>query len=185
MRDSMARRESKRTDLRLLQFIGPDKLESVVRSVTLRDEKSIFPYRDAKIEIEPVEFGQITPMALYTMKRRLEENLELYDALMITYALNLWDLPGLLKFRYNSPEEQVISPPLIEVYREREKTEYIFGLVDGLHRCIVAHDLGYKRIRTIVVSNVQYPLVPLPTGWNEIKVFEHNPTRSEKEEISL
>jgi hypothetical protein len=170
-RQTSLERISKRYNkLQIVSFQDLDEVIRRMRGVKLLYENSIHPYEYSKVRLQVVELVKITPMALYIMKGRLEETLEFHDALMAKYAFGLWDLPGLLKFRYNSTSVQKIAPPLIEVYKERGdiSNSYIWGLVDGLHRFRVAESLGYNKVWAMIVHDVGYPLVPLPVAWKEI-----------------
>jgi hypothetical protein len=101
---------------------------------------------------------------------------------MAKFAFGLWDLPGLLHYRYNSSKVRKIAPPIIEVYDEKDKPSQspVWGLVDGLHRFIVAQKLGYDQVRALVALKVKYPLVPLPVEWDEIQEYQEMPDDEEK-----
>lgn len=174
---SMARVANKSFELEIVAFHAWDELEHTLRSVPLLYNRAIHPYRHAKLELRLVDLDALSPLALYVLRNRLEDVLELHDALMVTYCVGIWDLPGLLEFRYNSEEVQRIAPPIVEKYVE---TAYpgnpqLMGLVDGLHRCTAARNAGLSGVRAVVTSDVPYPLVPLPVNWAEIRTYEdHN-----------
>jgi hypothetical protein len=176
--NSIERLASKSFELEIVAFHNWDELDRILRSVPLLYDRAIHPYRGAMLESRLVDLDALSPMALYVMRNRLEEVLELHDALMVTYCLGIWDLPGLLEFRYNSAEVQIISPPIVEKYVETAHPDnpHLMGLLDGLHRCSVARDTRLSRVRAIVASDVPFPLVPLPVDWEEIRTYEnHNP----------
>ena len=112
-------------------------------------------------------------MALYVLRSRLDEVLQLHDALMATHCFGIWDLPGLLRFRYNSERIQTIAPPVVEDYVDTacSGSPRLMGLVDGLHRCFAARESGLTRARAIVASDVPYPLVPLPVNWADVRTY--------------
>lgn len=171
--DSVARMLNRSFSLRIDAFHGWDSLEQELRSCTLRDDGSIYPYKAARLRPEMAEINKLRPLALYVLENRLDEVLELHDALMVQYCFGLWDLPGWMEFRYNAPERQMIAPPLVEEYVEKEafsSPRPVAGLVDGLHRCMAVRRGGLGRIRAIVASGVPYPLVPLPAEWRKVKV---------------
>ena len=145
-------------------------------------DRTLHPYRAAKLGLAAVRLESLTPMALYILRKRVEEVLELHDALMVAYALGIWDLPGLLRFRYNSDDLQWIAPPLVEDYVETTwlGAPRIQGLVDGLHRCTAAREIGLQQVYAIVAANVPYPLVPLPVHWADVMKYEDRdpPTRT-------
>lgn len=171
--DSVVRMKSRSFSLRIDAFHGWDSLEHELRLCTLRDDTSMYPYKTAALRPEMAEIDKVRPLALYVLENRLEEVLELHDALMVQYCFGLWDLPGWMEFRYNSPRHQVIAPPLVEEYVEDKafsRRRSVAGLVDGLHRCMVVRLSGPGRIRAIVASAVPYPLVPLPARWRKVKL---------------
>lgn len=170
---SVALMKSRSFSLRIDAFHGWDSLERELGWCTLRDDRSIYPYKAARLRPEIAEINKLRPLALYVLENRLDEVLELHDALMVQYCFGLWDLPGWMEFRYNSPRRQVIAPPLVEEYVEDKafsRRRSVAALVDGLHRCMAARRRGLGRIRAIVASGVPYPLVPLPVQWPKVKV---------------
>jgi hypothetical protein len=165
-------------NLEIDNFCNWKELEDYMRAVPLTGDNSIKPFRQADIQIKGIDLNTVFPMALYVISHRVEECIELFDALMVKYALGLWDLPGLLEFKYNSAETQRIAPPLIERYNETagfNGHNHLLGLVDGLHRCTAARNCGNERIRAIVASNVPYPLVPLPVGGESVRQYDSPP----------
>lgn len=178
---SIARLAGKAFDLQIVAFHAWGELENILRSVPLLYDRTIQPYRQAKIQLGLVDLSALSPMALYVLRSRLEEVLELHDALMVAYCLGIWDLPGLLEFRYNSKDVQRIAPPIVEDYVETAwpNNPRLMGLMDGLHRCAAARNVGLSRARVIVASDVPFPLVPLPADWAEIRTYEdRNPPPS-------
>lgn len=175
---SIARLADKAFDLQIEAFHARNELEDTLRSAPLLYDRAIRPYSHAKIQFVLVDLDALSPMALYVLRSRLEEVLELHDALMVTYCLGIWDLPGLLEFRYNSEEVQRLAPPVVEEYVETAwpGNPRLMGLVDGLHRCIAARDAGLSRVRAVVASDVPYPLMPLPVHWDEVRTYDdYNP----------
>ncbi len=153
-RDSLARLAGRTFDLQLNAFHNWRELEDTLRSVPLIYDRTLHPYRAAELKLAAVRLEALTPMALYILRKRVDEVIELHDALMVAYALGIWDLPGLLRFRYNSDDLQWIAPPLVEDYVETmwPGTPRILGLVDGLHRCTAAREIGLQQVHAIVAA---------------------------------
>lgn len=165
-------------NLEINSFCNWNELQDYLREVPLTGDNSIKPFQQAKMQLKQIDLNAVFAMALYVIRHRVTECLELFDAFMIKYALGLWDLPGLLEFKYNSAATQRIAPPLIESYFETAGSNgqnHILGLVDGLHRCTAARNTGNDRIRAMVVSNVSYPLVPLPVEWESVRQYDSPP----------
>lgn len=179
---SVSRSRQQIFQIELKAYYNWPQLESALREVRLSGDPTIIPYRNAHIKSKVWSLSQINPMALYVLEERLQETLELYDALMIAYGINLFDLPSLLEFSYNGMDAQVIAAPVIEQYEETDSLprRVVAGLVDGLHRCQVARDLGLTHIRAITVSGVPFPLVPLPASWHEVITYNEIPPKDKK-----
>ncbi len=174
----------KEVSLQLVAYRGWRELVATLRQVKLKYDKQLLPYRTATVDSQVVSLDDITPMALYVMKKRLDETIELYDAMMVTYGLSLFDLAGLLTFCYNDLDRQTIGPPLLERYHESHPRAIqkgnVIGLVDGLHRCYSARRLGFKQVRAVGISSVSYPLVPLPARWDLVQVYDQPPPPDQK-----
>lgn len=180
---SLARMAHKTFDLQVICCHGWDTVDSTLRATTLLYDRSLHPYQAAEIASELVNLNDVSPMALYVLSSRVAEVIELHDALMIQYGFGIWDLPGLLEFRYNTAKSQILAPPVIEEYRETHWPDapIIKGLVDGLHRCTAARQVGVSRIRASFTSNVPLPLVPLPAEWSEVQAHSQNEQLSDSQ----
>lgn len=165
-------------DLQIMAFYGWKELEATLRSVVLRGDNALKPYETADLSLRTVDLEAVSPMALYVMKSRLDENRELYDAMMAKYSLGLWDLPGLLQFKYCSDGIQSIAPPVVESYVETaypgEPTR-VLGILDGLHRCTLARDSGMQSVKVVCVSDVPYPPLPISVDWDAIRQYDKTP----------
>jgi len=175
--DSQRNLSNKKCNLEIVRLFSWDMLEQTLRAAPLQGDKSMRPYKNARLSSCVLPIAALTPMSLYVNQTRLSEVLELRDAFMNTFCLELSDLPGLLEYKYNSDKIQRLAPPLVETYTETARPGHplLHGLVDGLHRCYVARDLGLSKVRAIVVSNVHYPLVPLPASWAEVVACSDKP----------
>lgn len=161
---------------------SPVQLERILREIALRHDKKLLPYQNASIALKFLPKKQISPLAMYVIRKRLEETVELHDIMLATYGISIYDLPVRLGFRYNDDDVQYISPPVVEKFSDNSMTANapINILVDGLHRCLCAFK-EYSRIRCIELNNVEFPLIALPVAWDDVKILEQSPTkRSEK-----
>ena len=61
------------------------------------------------------------------------------------------------------------------MYNENSRTQCKDGKgrVDGLHRCTVSRELGVTRIYALFTRRAKYPLVPLPTEWKQVRVYDY------------
>lgn len=176
-RESLARLGNIETDFEITYLSDWQALQRQLRAVPLSGDRSIKPYETADLRLEVIDISAVTPMALYVVRHRLEECLELYDVLMKKYALGLWDLPGLMEFRFNTIDQR-IAPPIIESYAETNnlaEPRQVLGLLDGLHRCTTARRNQAGRIRVVFVEHVLFPLVPLPVEWRLVNEYDAPP----------
>jgi len=172
----------------LVAFHGWGQLEARLRGCPLTGDKAIRPYQVANVRSQLVEIDGLKPLALYVIRRRLGEVLELHDALMTQHCLGLWDMPGCVELRYKSDAIQVIAPPVVEEYVEDKgqfRGERIRGLVDGLHRCFSARESGVRRARALLVSGIQHPLVPVAVDWGDVSIFDKRRYRYESRQQFL
>lgn len=183
LRDASVERMARRSfSFEIAAFHPWDSLEAELRSCTLRYDRSIRPYQTAEIRSEIMDIEALTPLGLYVLENRLEQVRQLHDALMTRYCLGLWDMPGRMQFRYNSPMIETIAPPIVEQYVEEKAystPRRLSGIVDGLHRCVAARNLGIRRIRVLIACGVPYPLVPLPVAWEDVHLVRKRRYRYE------
>lgn len=184
-RDDARQRGSDPNSLLLVRFYPWQLVEQRLRSCQLAKDGTIHPYRDAVISTRVLPISDLAPMALYLNRQNLTGVRELQDALMLRYCLSLWDLPGLVCVRHSQRGELFIGPPVVERYTEtaREGHPLVNGILDGLHRCSVALEVGLDAVRVALVSGVPYPPLPLPVDWNEIKVVETTPATERKRRL--
>ena len=167
--------------LEIVEFHPWPRLEKLLRMVPLLHNADILPYEKANMLCSLQEIKSLAPLSSYIMKDRLEEVEELHHAFMVTFCFGLWDLPGLVMFKYNNKAEQVLAPPLVEVHekavarKNRElftKGELDNVLIDGLHRAMAAEKNSLRRLRAVVISSVKYPPMAVAKDWGAAKVYE-------------
>jgi len=183
--ESLERGGRDKPNLEMHRFHPWTSLGERLRSCHLLYDRSIHPYRHARIRSQVVNLDDLSPLALYVVESRLREVLELHDVLMSEYCVGLWDLPGLLEYSYNSPQEQLLAPPVVERYTETALPGHplVNGLMDGLHRCWQASRLGLTGVRGIVVTGVPYPPLPLPTSWDDVQCVEAPPEKGKRRKL--
>ena|SRR3989344_2071696 len=64
----------------------------------------------------------------------------------------------------------VVAPPVVEI------SDGVPAIVDGLHRCALARNLG-EPVSVILVDGVnpQYPIISTPVTWNEVVEYYQKP----------
>lgn len=157
---------------RLTRFEEWATLQNTLARTPLNGDRSLFPYAGAHIESRLLPLKDLSPLSRYVLKPQIELHKVIREALFANYALDVFDLAGIAEFTL--PDRQIrIAPPIIECYQETQGSikGIIWGLVDGLHRCCAARELGITHIRVVVISNIapQFPLVPLPVQWQDVE----------------
>lgn len=150
-----------------------EQLVDTLRCIELRGDARLRPYEEATVQSRLVEIDSLCPTAYYVLNPQLDIGTRLRQRFLASYALDPFDLSGIVDLSYGG-EECRIAPPLVEVYTERRgplKGKRVRALVDGLHRCVNARSLGFSRIRAVVISGISehLPLVPLPLRWDDVR----------------
>jgi len=161
-----------------------EQLVDALRRIKLHGDGNLHPYQEATIESRLVEIESLSPLAYYALTSQLEIGNQLRQRFLTHYALDPFDLSGIVDLT-NGDEECRIAPPLVELYTEQKsllKGKRVWALVDGLHRCLNAKHLGFSRIRGVVISNIpeHLPLVPLPLRREDVKLVDKIPKETGK-----
>jgi len=182
---------AKSFSLEIVEFRPWNQLEGLIRRVPLLGDREIRPYEKANISCSLLAISTLAPLANYVMKDRLEEVKELHLAFMVTHCFGLWDLPGLVRFKYNSESEQVLAPPIVEIHEKRDvrrnnkryaKGELDYVLIDGLHRAMAAEKNSLRQLRAVVISGVDYPPMAFAKDWGGTKKYKNPPSDAKKRE---
>ena len=180
---SLQRLGGKPNNLEILQYENWLQLNAKLKSVSLKGAQDLLPYRHAIMESAILRFAEANPIARYAQVVRVEKAVKLYDIFMAAYCISLWDLAGIVYFRYNSEHKiRRIAPPIVETYMETQVgiPRQVHAIVDGLHRCLAARRIGFESIRTVRIIEAAYPLMALPVGWDEVQECEALPSHNEK-----
>lgn len=155
-----------------------EELEGILRQVKLKGDPTLFPYVTARIESQAFRIEEVYPLSLYVLSDSVQLHRELRELFLANYALDLLDLSGIIEFR-TEEGEHLISPPLVEISKPDGDKPL---LVDGINRFLLAREVGVPRVRSIVIAGVpdHFPLVPLPSRWDEVCVHETVPPEIEK-----
>lgn len=171
------------SDCNLTSYKDWNHLVNYLRRVSLRGDPTLFPYASAEISSKLISIETLNPLSFYVLKSQIEFQQHIHQSLMNKYALDIFNLSGVIEFNLDKLPI-TLAPPIVERYKETtgKIKGHIYALVDGLHRCYTAKQLGLKSIRVILITNVapQFPLVPLPLAWEQIKPVSKVPEISQK-----
>lgn len=155
-------------------------LKRSLRDVRIKGDPSIKPYKNAEIKMRTELISSLSPLALYVICENLDRQKNTAFQLMNQYALGLWDLSGWISFRIDHGSSIEMIPPLVEFYEERDdelSRRMVSGIVDGLHRITAAKEQGIRQTNVVEISNVPWPLPPLPVDWSEVRVLDTVPPK--------
>ena len=161
--------------MEILHFTPKDQLIEQVRNTTMLADKSVYPYKNADICIEEMPINEFLPTQLYILKKHMEIQNKLRDALLE----NKYDtlrLYGAILLK-NSGLIVGMMPPIVE-----DDCEFGPCLLDGTHRAYLAKQLGMNCLSVLHISGVSKdtPMIPLPNRWDEIIEYDTIPTEKSK-----
>lgn len=162
-------------ELNILNIIDWETMATQLRKVQLKGDTNHYPYAGCSITEAFYNPEDLTPLALYTLQNRISETQELYKS-FLKAGLDLFNLSGIVEFQYETDNIQKIAPPVVEMFYENAhlnvgRNGWKVGLVDGLHRCCVAQNLGIQKVKVIAIEGVETPLVPIACEWKDVKNY--------------
>lgn len=163
-------------DFRIVRYLGWETVESILKDVRLNGDHEVRPYADAQIRARRLRIADLRPTAYYALNGQLEGHRYLQRSLEREYALSLFDLTGALDYLVGDMLYRM-GPPLIETYFEPAEGQVVSAIVDGLHRILLARALGHEYIWAVEITGIppQFPLVPLPLTWDDIRLMDSVP----------
>lgn len=159
-----------------------DDLETALRKVPLRGDRSIFPYQHGTITARVVGFDDVYPLSHYLLKTHLDMQHTLREHFLQEHGIDTLALPGDhcdITFRVEGEHELWrMAPPIVEVSASDGGKPV---LLDGEHRFMVARELK-KDIRVIWIEGIpkEYPVISLPTSWDQVRLFDQVPPEAVK-----
>ena len=161
--------------MEVLDFIPKEQVIERVRGVTMLSDKSVFPYKDADISIEEVDFNEFSPTQLYVLRQNLEVQRTIREE-MLQHDHDTMRLFGGVILR-NAGVTTGMMPPVVE-----DDCEFGPCLIDGAHRAYLARQLGMRSMVIVRICGVpkELPMIPLPNRWDEIVEYDVIPTDKDK-----
>lgn len=138
-------------------------LEQVRNTKTLNG--GVLLYEHANIVLETVNACSVYPMALYTLSEKLSNIYRIANT-MCRKGIDIFNLE-------ETVEEQGIriSPPVVE------KTDGVWGILDGIHRMSIAMKENIP-VKVIKVDGASVETAFLPVGWNEVLIYKSKPDKA-------
>lgn len=168
-------------DFRIVRYLGWEAVEELLHDVRLNGDRTLRPYAEAQIRARRLRIADLRPTAYYALNSQLDGHRFLLRALEREYALSLFDLSGVLDYTVGGKPYRM-GPPLVETYFEPAEHQVVSAIVDGLHRILLARLLGHETIWAIEITGIppQFPLVPLPLTWDDIRQMDSVPPQEAK-----
>lgn len=167
--------------LKIENVINLQELIERLRRTPLKDKaiKDFFPYLSSTFTFESVLLEELSPCALYVLRPQLTSIRNLSEFLL-TMGIDIFNLsPEAALIEYTSGESLRYSlfPPVIEVSSDDGNMKVI---VDGIHRILIAKELGLSSVNALIVEHSAVPLPVLPVSWEEVRLCEAVPPLAQK-----
>lgn len=149
-------------------------LENLIRHTPLLHEREgvkVYPYMDAQITLELIQYDDVRPTSLYALSDNIAVQQRLTHDLLPNYdPLNL---EGGLRLINDDGNEVGLIPPIVE-----ETTEAGMYLLDGLHRAYLGRLAGRTAFVAIHIVGFRddCPAAALPNEWEEVIVYDSVPS---------
>jgi hypothetical protein len=156
------------------------ELEKKLKIVTLYNQviPGFYPYHQSKFSLSSVQIDQLYPCSLYILESQLKLLGDLYRSFLGVGADILCLTPGQSIIDYTRHgKDYTIMPPVVEL-SEDDGGKLI--ITDGLHRVLIAKELGRQTITAVKIENIAAPLPVLPIEWNEIRLCDAVPPTEQK-----
>ena len=172
------KKELKVKILEVEQFSEQDLIKRLQRLTMLEDE-SVFPYRNAFISLENISLDDLFPAQRYVLKQELLKVRGLKWQLE-DHGIDLFNLNGFVRMKLEGESEPVdLLPPVVEEFIERNGR--IANIInDGMHRVYTAY-LEWVIPQVVFVrglpKNIPYYSFPIPEkDWTKIELRDDIPT---------
>jgi|GEM_PF-1329802 len=179
--DTIVEQDNTAPQLTIEAYQGWLSLAHELRSVTLLGDTTLLPYANAQITVRRMPLSELRPIATYALITQLNHQRRFFSQLATGYALNLFDLTGMVTYRYGD-QIHTLAPPIIETYREPATGEMTSVILDGLHRILLAHELQMDAVWVVEVTEVpeHMPVVSLPVDWADVTHMSTVPATNAK-----
>lgn len=158
-----------------------NELVEKLKQVTLMGDTSVYPYREAHMELKLVGLEEIYPISKYVLRGQLEFQERLHELLLKQGINSLQLTPEVSDITFKVEGEMgmwLLSPPIVE---ESINDGNKLVLTDGEHRLMLARKLGQK-VRVVVIKGVveAIPPVAFPVEWSEVVTYDQVPEAAKK-----
>lgn len=171
------KKELKIKILEVEQFSEQDLIKRL-RKLTMLEDESVFPYKNAFISLENISLDDLFPAQRYVLKQELLKVRGLKWQLE-DHGIDLFNLNGFVRMKLEgTPEPVDLLPPVVEEIIERNGR--IANIInDGMHRVYTAY-LEWVIPQVVFVrglpKNIPYYSFPIPEkDWTKIELRDDIP----------
>ncbi len=153
-----------------------DALLQTVQNVTLLNTTRRI-YEGCSIElIRGIYPREISPIVKYAIESNIVTLGIIREHCSLHHDVDILALDGVFEIQDNNGNSMIIAPPVVEFLPEG-----IYGIIDGIHRFVLADQLGLP-INIVKVTGVPSDLPPIsyPVSWDEVVIANERPTEPEK-----
>jgi len=142
-------------------------INTVRDTKTLEGDNSI--YSNAEVTIKTFDPNDLYPTAKYVLTSNLNFVSAMRTEVLESSGIDIFNLD-----RICETGPYVIAPPIVEI------SDGVPAIVDGLHRCTLAKQLG-KNISVIFVNGVDptYPIISTPVDWKDVIQYDIKPEKAD------
>lgn len=156
-----------------ISLLRENELRSLLRSIPLQSDRSVFPYQEAKISFFSVSPHSLAVGQTYVQKDKILNLLSKAPTLFGAYVISgISVVPPLMVYGESPNHKNILAfymPPLVE------KHDSLPVLIDGLHRSIIAHAAG-TTISSLHLDRIDAPLHFIPSvAWDSLQFVDAKP----------
>lgn len=157
----------------LLQTITFETIKANLRDVSLRENKSKYPYKNATISLQESNPDELNPGALYVLEEQIMLHESLRKSFLKKYSLDIFKLSCGLVYQLDN-QIFTMYPPIVE---ESVLDNNQPVILDGLHRIALARNLK-ESVMVIFISDIARECVfpCLPVSWEQVILCKAVPT---------
>ncbi|MDR1482828.1 MAG: hypothetical protein LBI74_09395 [Synergistaceae bacterium] len=167
-----------------VEHFDEDELIRRLRSVSMLDDATSFPYRDSRIELREMPHGELHPAQRYVLSGNVKR-LEDLRWLLNDRGFDLFKLDGFLRIWLDDEEAPVdLLPPIVEESRHDGGGRPINIVCDGMHRVYLSY-VQWVTPQIVFIRGIprEYPYYAYPlrdSNWGSLEIWDSIPRNAIK-----
>ncbi|MDR1885097.1 MAG: hypothetical protein LBQ56_02395 [Synergistaceae bacterium] len=179
----MARSNEKPQRILRAEHFDEGELIRRLRRVSMLEDDSALPYREARIELRETPHGELHPAQRYILSGNMRRVEDLRWSLR-DMGFDLFKLNGFLRLWFDGREDPVdLLPPIVEESRH-DGGRPINIVCDGMHRVYLAY-VQWVTPQVVYIRGIpnEYPYYAYPhhdSNWSAIEMWDSIPAGAVK-----